>query len=91
MGNEQCGAGEVAQWLHALTALAVDLGSVPGAYKVTHNHLQLQFQGIRRPLLASWSITCTRYTQYKQTLNIHKINRLFKKKAVNGFIYTKAV
>ena len=34
-----CGAGEVAQWLRALTALPEVLSSIPSNHMVAHNHL----------------------------------------------------
>lgn len=46
-------------WSHALrfravlAALAEDLGSVPTAHMVAHNHPSFQFQGIQYSLLAS--------------------------------------
>lgn len=33
------GAGEVAQWVRALFALAEDLGSIPSIQTVAHSHL----------------------------------------------------
>jgi hypothetical protein len=33
------GAGEMAQWLRALTALPKDLGSIPRTHMVAHSHL----------------------------------------------------
>jgi hypothetical protein len=41
----------MAQWLRTLAALTEDLGLVPSAHMVVYNHLKLQFQGIRCPLL----------------------------------------
>jgi hypothetical protein len=35
----QFGAGEMAQWLRALTALPEVLGSIPSNHMVAHNHL----------------------------------------------------
>jgi hypothetical protein len=35
-------AGEMVQWL--IHVLAEDLGLIPSTHKVTHNHVQLQFQ-----------------------------------------------
>ena len=43
------GAGEMAQWLKALTALREDPGSVLSTYTAAHNYLKLQFQGIQHP------------------------------------------
>lgn len=40
------GAGQMAQWLWMFVAVAEDLGSVPNAHMVAHNHPLLQFQGI---------------------------------------------
>lgn len=34
------------QWFGALATLAENLVSVPSTYILSHNHLQLQFQGI---------------------------------------------
>jgi hypothetical protein len=36
---EKAGAGEMAQWLRALTALAEVLSSNPNNHMVAHNHL----------------------------------------------------
>ena len=33
------GAGEMAQWLRALTILPENLGSIPSNHMVAHNHL----------------------------------------------------
>jgi hypothetical protein len=33
------GAGEMAQWLTALTALTEDLSSIPSKYMIAHSHL----------------------------------------------------
>jgi hypothetical protein len=43
----------MAQCLGALAVLAENLGSIPGTQIEAHNCLQLQFQGIQCPLLAS--------------------------------------
>ena len=40
------GAGEMAQWLGALTALPEDLGSIPSTHMAAHNCLKIQLQGI---------------------------------------------
>lgn len=37
------GAGEMAEWLLELGALAEDLGSIPSAHVKAHNHPELQF------------------------------------------------
>jgi len=37
--KEDAGAGEMAQWLRALTALPEVLSSVPSNHMVAHNHL----------------------------------------------------
>jgi hypothetical protein len=37
--NEHCGAGKMAQWLRALTALPEILSLVPSNHMVAHNHL----------------------------------------------------
>jgi hypothetical protein len=33
------GAGDMAQWLRALTALSEDISSIPGNHMVAHTHL----------------------------------------------------
>ena len=55
--------------LREFAAIAEDPGSVPSTHTVTHNHLGLQFQGIRQHLLLT--STGTRYTQGRQ--KAHKI------------------
>ena len=40
MKNLILGAGEMAQWLRALTALPEFLSSIPSNHMVAHNHLQ---------------------------------------------------
>ena len=37
--KKHIGAGEVAQWLRALSALPEDLNSIPSNHMVAHNHL----------------------------------------------------
>jgi hypothetical protein len=37
--NVKFGAGEMAQWLRALTALPEVLSSIPSNHMVAHNHL----------------------------------------------------
>jgi hypothetical protein len=37
--KEEKGAGEIAQWLRALTALPEVLSSIPSNHMVAHNHL----------------------------------------------------
>lgn len=51
--TNQCnkGGGVAAQQLGALVLLE-DLGLVPSAHVVAHNHQKLQLQGIQCPLLA---------------------------------------
>ena len=39
-------AGEMAQWLRALTALPEDPGSILSTHMAAHNCLKIQFQGI---------------------------------------------
>ena len=39
MKNLILGAGEMAQWLRALTALPEILSSIPSNHMVAHNHL----------------------------------------------------
>jgi hypothetical protein len=54
--NHQSGAGlerQMTQQLGALAALAEDPGLTPRAHKAAHNHLWVQFQGIRHPLQPS--------------------------------------
>ena len=41
------------QQVRALTVLAEDSSSVPGAHMVAHSYLQLQSQGTQDPLLTS--------------------------------------
>jgi hypothetical protein len=41
------------QWLRALAALAEDLDSVSRTHMLANDHVQLQFQRIQCPLLAS--------------------------------------
>lgn len=43
----------MAQRLRVLVALTEDLGSFPSTYMATHNHLELHFLEILRPLLVS--------------------------------------
>lgn len=43
----------MAKQLSALADLPKNPGSVPSPHTETHNNVQLQFQGIRHPLLAS--------------------------------------
>jgi hypothetical protein len=38
--EKQQGAGEMAQWLRALTALPEVLSSIPSNHMVAHNHLE---------------------------------------------------
>ena len=38
--NIDDGAGEMSQWLKALTALPKVLGSIPSNHMVAHNHVQ---------------------------------------------------
>ena len=38
--------GKISQWKRTLASLLEDLGSIPSAHMVTHNYLELQFQGI---------------------------------------------
>ena len=40
MKNLILGAGEMAQWLRALTALPEFLSSIPSNHMVAHNHLE---------------------------------------------------
>jgi hypothetical protein len=43
----------MAQQLITLIALSEDPGLIPSTHKMAHKHLELQFQRIRCPLLAS--------------------------------------
>lgn len=47
------GSGEVTRWVRALAALQGHLGSVPSIHTVAHNCLELHFQRIWCPVLAS--------------------------------------
>lgn len=47
------------QELRALVALAEDWVSVPSVHMVISNYIELQFWGIKCPLLASASTACT--------------------------------
>jgi hypothetical protein len=58
-------AGEIALWISALAVLPEDLGSIPSNHSGPHNHLELQFQGIRHPLLPS-RVACA-YMQAKHS------------------------
>ena len=51
MRTTTLGAGEMAQWLRALAALAEDLGSVPRAHIEAHNLPITPFPGDPKPLL----------------------------------------
>lgn len=44
--NRKIEAGEIAQWVRALDALAEDLNSVSSIRMIAHSHLYLQFQTI---------------------------------------------
>ena len=55
-------AGEMAQWLRALTAPPEDPGSIPSTHMAAHNCLWLQFHGIQHS-----------HTEGKNT-NVYKIN-----------------
>jgi hypothetical protein len=37
--KQDTGAGEMAQWLRALVALAEDSGAVPSSYLLAHKHM----------------------------------------------------
>lgn len=50
------GAGVMAQQLRTLAAVPDDPGFIPRLPVMALNHLQLQFQGICRPLLATTGI-----------------------------------
>ncbi|GAB1286785.1 Gamma-tubulin complex component 4 [Apodemus speciosus] len=50
------GTGEMAYQLRAVAVLPVDLGLIPSTYKVAHNQLELQFQGIWHPHLHLWKL-----------------------------------
>lgn len=43
--KDYMGAGEVTQWLGALTAFAEELGSITHIHISVNNHSELQFQG----------------------------------------------
>jgi hypothetical protein len=60
------GAGEIAQWLRALTALPEVLSSNPSNHMVAHNHNE------RHPLQGGLKIA---------TVDLHIINKSKKKKA----------
>lgn len=64
---------DMSPWLRVLTALLQDPGSNPSKDIVAHNYLlELQFQRIGCPLLASMS---TRYTGgAKITIHTHKVS-----------------
>lgn len=49
-GNVCIRAGETAQWVRAMAALAEDLGLVSSTLMVAHTSSQLQVQGVGRPL-----------------------------------------
>ena len=49
----------MAQQLRSLAAFPGDLGLVPSTHMAMNNSLELQFQGIRCPLLASVETACT--------------------------------
>lgn len=63
------GAGEVAQWLRAVTVVPEDKGGwgwfIPSTHMMTHKLLKYRSTGIRCPLLASadpaytWCTECT--------------------------------
>jgi hypothetical protein len=66
---------KVAHWSRALAALPKDPDSVLCTHMVAHNHLQLQFQGIQCPLLASLgnqACTWCRHT-CRQNTHTHKV------------------
>ena len=58
------GAVEMAQWVRALIALPENRGALRSTHMAAHDHLELQFPGIRCPFLAS---TGTRYTHGTQS------------------------
>lgn len=63
-----CAMGrEMSHWLRELAALVEDPGLVSSTQMVTHNHLQLQLQGIQCPLLASGTHMMHTYMQTKHT------------------------
>ena len=49
-------AGDMAQWLRAMAALAKELGLIPSMPMVAHNHLQLQSQGSSALFWPSWAL-----------------------------------
>lgn len=56
------GSGEIVEQLHALTTLAEDTGLGLSTHMVANNPPQLQFQGIRLPLLVFSGTAYMRYT-----------------------------
>jgi hypothetical protein len=54
----------MAQWVRALIALPENRGALRSTHMAAHDHLELQFPGIRCPFLAS---TGTRYTHGTQS------------------------
>lgn len=66
----------MAPWLRALATLAEDQASTPSMHIVAPKPLELQFQGIHRPLLVSVGTACPWCTDYLQTFILHtKINK----------------
>lgn len=47
------GAGEITQWLKALTTLSKDPGSSPRIYRAAHSDRSCQLWGMQCPLLTS--------------------------------------
>lgn len=50
------GAGETAQWLRALDALAEDLGSCPSAHMAAYNFPRSSSRGSNTPFYLSWAL-----------------------------------
>lgn len=59
------------QWLKMLDLFLEDLGLAPTIHMATHNLLQLQFQGIPDPLLATIGAGQANSTQTHMEQNTH--------------------
>ena len=81
----------MAQWLRSLAALPEDLGSVLSTHSDTHNHLQLQFQEISCPLLASLGISGAQIEMQAEHPPIHSKNEKEKNTVAfrNGWEFKK--
>lgn len=75
----------MAQLLRALSAFPQELGFISSTDVAVHNHLKLQFQGARHPLLVSSSTRCALSTQtYVQANCPWTLKRKQKRKQLKG-------